>query len=312
MAGVTWSSPVSFPALGTTAALVTEPRAVDAARAVLDAEIGAIDRACSRFRADSELVALNAAGGGPFVASPLLLEAIEVALRAARITDGRVDPTVGSAMRIIGYDRTFAEVARSGGPLKLTAAAVPGWTLIRIDELRRTVQLPRGVELDLGATAKALAVDRAATAVFHTTGSGVLVGLGGDIATAGPAPAGGWTVLVTDDHATPLDGPGEAVSIESGGLATSGTSVRRWIRGGQQLHHVVDPATGLPAAETWRTVSVAAGCCVDANIASTASIVMGGLAPQWLADRGLPARLVRPDGTVTVVGGWPGSETDPC
>jgi FAD:protein FMN transferase len=90
--------------------------------------------------------------------------------------------------------------------------------------------------------------------------------------------------------------------------------VRRWMRGDRVVHHVVDPATGLSAEEHWRTVSVTAATCVDANIASTAALVMGARAAQWLHDRGLPARLVAPDGTVTRVGGWP-AETEasqPC
>jgi thiamine biosynthesis lipoprotein len=96
-----------------------------------------------------------------------------------------------------------------------------------------------------------------------------------------------------------------AIRIERGGVATSSTTVRRWERGSQQLHHVLDPVTGQPAAEVWRTVSVAAGTCVDANTAATAAIVRGAGAPAWLTRQDLPARLVRADGTVVCVAGWP-------
>jgi thiamine biosynthesis lipoprotein len=240
--------------------------------------------------------------------SPLLLEAIEVALRAARATGGRVDPTVGTAMRVVGYDRPFRDVAPHGDPITVSIGPVPGWRLIEVDRLRRTVRIPAGVELDLGATAKALCADRASEAIWRATGVGVLVGLGGDIAVAGPAPDGGWSVLVADDHAAPPDGPGEAVAISSGGVATSGTAVRRWTRGGRALHHLIDPSTGLPVDSTWRTVSVAAATCVDANIASTAAVILGDEAPSWLAARSLPARLVRTDGTVVTVAGWPAPE----
>jgi thiamine biosynthesis lipoprotein len=71
------------------------------------------------------------------------------------------------------------------------------------------------------------------------------------------------------------------------------------------MHHLIDPSTGAPAAEHWRTVSVAAGSCVDANIASCAAILLGAAAPGWLRTRGLPARLVAPGGRVTTVAGWP-------
>jgi thiamine biosynthesis lipoprotein len=297
---------VSFPALGTTAGLhVTDPSKLAPARDVLVAELDAIDDACSRFRDDSELARLNAAGGHPFPASDLLLEAVEVALRAARLSDGAVDPTVGRALRAIGYDRDFAEIAASKTPARLRVESVAGWRVVRLDRERRTIQLPEGVELDLGATAKALAADRAAALAQGVTGCGVLVNLGGDVAIAGDPPDGGWRVFVTDDHGSGPEAEGETVCLTGGGLATSSTAVRRWPTTGGAAHHVVDPATGLAAPETWRTVSVAAGSCVDANVATTASIVRGEPAIAWLDGLGLPSRLVRPAGAVVRVGAWP-------
>jgi len=81
--------------------------------------------------------------------------------------------------------------------------------------------------------------------------------------------------------------------------------VRTWRRGGRALHHIVDPVTGEPAAPVWRTVTVAAATCVDANTAGTAAVVLGERAVPWLRSTGLPARLVALDGTVVRVGGWP-------
>jgi thiamine biosynthesis lipoprotein len=297
---------IHFPTLGTTATLlVNDPSAAGPARAVLDAELAAIDLACSRFRDDAELAGLNRAAGAAVAVSPLLLEAVEVALRAARLTDGAVDPTVGTAMRILGYDRDFSELGGGGQPLTVTVGAVPGWRHVSIDPKASTVRVPAGVELDLGATAKALCADRAARAAAEATGSGVLVSLGGDIAVGGEAPEGGWPVGIADDHTAAADECSQTVLISSGGLATSSTTARRWTRGGRQLHHLIDPATGQPAVECWRTVSVCAGSCVDANIASTAAVILGPSAPRWLEARGLPARLVATGGQVTVVGGWP-------
>ena len=296
----------SFPALGTTASiLVTDPDALRAALVVLRAELDAIDRACSRFRPDSELAMVNAAAGRPVRVSPLFLDALETAVRAAQATGGRVTPTVGSALKVLGYDRDFSEVDPLGPPLGVVATAVPGWQVVHLDPVSSEVQIPLGVQLDLGATAKALCADRAARAVAAHTGAGVLVSLGGDIAVAGSAPPEGWPVRVTRNHADPPDAPGQTVTITTGGLATSSTIVRRWQRGGQSLHHLVDPSTGVPAQECWQTVSVAAGSCVDANIASTAAIILGAAAPLWLEQRRLPARLVDQAGRVTVVGGWP-------
>jgi thiamine biosynthesis lipoprotein len=224
--------------------------------------------------------------------SPLLAEAVATALRAARLTGGAVDPTAGGAVVAAGYDRDFAALRPRA---RAAAVRVPGWRVVKLGA--RTLRMPAGVTLDLGATAKALAADRAARAAASAAGCGVLVSLGGDLATAGPASR--WRVRVTDDHAA--DDGGETVEIAGGGLATSSTTVRRWAGG----HHIVDPATGAPAAAPWRTVSVAAATCVDANVASTAAIVLGAGAPGWLAERRLPARLCARDGEITRVAGWP-------
>ena len=295
----------SFRALGTTATVIVgDPGALAEAERLLRAELDRVDGACSRFRDDSELAALNRAGGGETAVGPLLLDAVETALAAAAATDGDVDPTVGSDMVACGYDRDFALVAGSDpGELRVRVTPRPPWRSVRVDRARGTVRLPRGVALDLGATAKALAADRAAVAIHHRLETAVLVSLGGDIAVAGPPPAGGWAVRVGDDHRSegPLD---EVVAIAEGGVATSGTTVRRWGTD-RRLHHILDPRTGRPCAEVWRTVTVAAGSCVAANAASTAAIVRGRSAAGWLAGRGLPARLVTVGGDVVRVGGWP-------
>jgi thiamine biosynthesis lipoprotein len=296
----------SWHALGTSASvLVLGAGAHEGARAAVEAELRAIDLACSRFRDDSELAAVNAARGRPVRASALLVEALEVALRAARLTHGLVDPTVGGALVLAGYDRDFDRI-RHSGVRRVRAGRVAGWHVVELDRAAGTVRVPDGVRLDLGATAKALAADRAArSALAATDAPGVLVNLGGDIATAGDPPGGGWPVRVADSHLADPESPGQVVTIASGGLSTSSTTVRRWSRRGGDAHHIVDPRSGAPAAEHWRTVSVAAASCVDANIASTAAIVLGPAAFEWLRQRGLPARLVSAAGREELTAGWP-------
>jgi FAD:protein FMN transferase len=294
-----------FRALGTTVTVVTvDPDAGREAAAAVSAELAAFDEACSRFR-DSELTRVNRSGGRVVSVGPILLEALRTAIAAARDTYGLVDPTIGRALRLAGYDRTFHEVAaRNASSFTPRFCVVSGWSAIELDTVRSTVRVPRGVELDLGSTGKALAADRAAAAASRAIGGAVLVGLGGDIAVAG-APQGGWPVRIADDHATPLSAPGPVVAIESGGLATSSTSVRRWRAGAHHLHHLFDPRTGRPAVTRWRTVSVAAASCAAANAASTAAFMLDGEAPAWLRDRRLPARLEAGDGTTELVAGWP-------
>lgn len=287
--------------------VVSRPQSLTAAKAAVDQVVAAIDLAASRFREDSEISRLNRAPDQVVRISPLLADAIAAALRGAELTEGAVDPTVGHAIRVAGYDADFAAVPARGAALRLVAQRVPGWKAIQFSRAARTLVIPRGIELDLGATGKALASDLAASAALRAMGGGgVLVSLGGDIAVAGEAPAGGWVIQASDDSASGISDAEERITIASGGVATSGTTVRRWVRGKVELHHIIDPATGLPAVSPWRTATVAAASCVDANTASTAAIVLGVRAPEWLTERGLAARLVGRDGSVTSVAGWPG------
>jgi thiamine biosynthesis lipoprotein len=297
---------VEFRALGTTAVLVvTEPAHLRAAERVVRAELAAIDLACSRFRDDSEIAQVHRDAGRAVRIGPLLAEAIDVALRAARLSGGLVDPTVGTAVRELGYDRDFAGIAGETSEPAPPVRPAPGWHRVLLDRKAAEVVLPRGIELDLGATAKALAADRAAMAVARATGSGVLVSLGGDLSMAGAPPDGGWRIAVGDDHARAELYPATSVTLRSGALATSSITQRAWRRAGRAVHHIVDPRTGDIPAPVWRTVSVAAGSCVDANTATTAAIVLGAGAPRWLSARGLPSRLVDVAGLVELVAGWP-------
>jgi thiamine biosynthesis lipoprotein len=341
----------TWQALGTTAlVLTTDPAKLGPARCVVERELAEIDLAASRFREDSEVSRLAAAGGRAVPVSPLLAAAIGAALRAARLTGGAVDPTVGAALADLGYDRDFAELpgsvevpalaevpgpaelpvsaevpalaevpgpaelpvpaagwhraGRRPAPGRVTVRRLPSWRAVELDVVAGTVRVPAGTVIDLGATAKAFAADRAARRqAAEAAGCGVLVSLGGDVAVAGPAPAAGWRVLVTDDH-TRAEG-GQLVTVRSGGLATSSTTVRRWQRAGREMHHLIDPMTCAPVDGPWRTVSVAAGSCLDANVASTATVVLGERGLPWLARTGLPGRLVARDGTVHLVGAWP-------
>ncbi|HUZ99506.1 MAG TPA: FAD:protein FMN transferase [Gaiellaceae bacterium] len=303
----------SFSALGTTAEITTlDAASLSDAIDVLERELDAIDLACSRFRADSEISRLAGSGGRWMPASRLLRQALAAGVDAAAATGGAVDPTVGGSMRALGWDADFRVVISRRRPARIELVPAADWRRIEIDDERRRVRVPAGVFVDLGATAKALAADRAAAAAFRATGSSVLVNLGGDIAVAGPAPAGGWPILVTDDHRAPSVADGQTVAIAAGGLATSSTTVRRWRTTEGIAHHILDPRTGRPAAEVWRTVSVAASTCVGANTASTASVVLGQDAPRWLESAGVAARLVRPDGRVVLTGGWPEQKELQC
>jgi thiamine biosynthesis lipoprotein len=281
---------------------VTEQAGLPAALAHVKRTVAAFDLACSSFREDSELALLNQSPGEAVVVSKLLFDAVREAIRAARLTGGAVDPTVGQVLVAHRINPPLSDQ-----PVRIEP--VPGYAVVRLDEPNCSIRLPAGAQLDLGASAKALAADAAASAARAAAGCGVLVGLCGDIAVAGEPPEGGWQIRVTDDH---RDGgaPGQTVAIQTGGLATSSVTVRRTGDGPDAVHHLMNPGTGRPVDGPWRTVSVTAASCLDANTASTAAIVLGDGAPEWLEEHGLPARLVGRDGTVHYVAGWPAEGDD--
>jgi thiamine biosynthesis lipoprotein ApbE len=295
----------SFPAMGTLNTVVVE-KACDLgpAMAIVEAQIREIDEVCSRFREDSELSRLNRRSGGSEVTvSPLLEEAIVAALHAAEMTEGLVDLTVGRFVDEAGYTVTFRDLPLDGPPIQLRVQRVLGWRSLVHDAETHTLCLPEGVRLDLGASGKAWAADRAAAAVVDNLGVSVAVECGGDVAVAGAHPQSGWPIRVAADV---VADEFQDVVIFDGGLATSGTNARQWRRGGIALHHIIDPSNGLPARTPWAMVSVAAASCLEANAAATAALIMGERARAWLDDLHLPARLVDATGGVHFAGAWCG------
>ena len=289
--------------MGTDHTVVVE-RAADlpAASAIVRSQFREIDEVCSRFRPDSELSRLNQRSGtGDVPLSSLLAEAIEAALDSALMTGGLVDLTVGKCVEDAGYSVTFRNLPADGPPSQLHVRRVIGWEALSYDPVARTLRLPTGVGLDLGASAKAWAADRAAETVAGRLGISVVVSCGGDVAVNGPAPKGGWPIRVSSDVNAD---EWQDVVVFDGGLATSGTTSRRWRRGGVEMHHIIDPSTGLPDQTPWAMVSVAAATCLEANAAATAALIKGDRAPAWLENHKLPARLVNTRGEVQFVGGW--------
>jgi thiamine biosynthesis lipoprotein len=288
-----WTSPCRI--------VVADVDRLDAAIAIADGLLAEVEIAASRFRPDSELLNLRAGWND---LSPMLADLVREALTAAWLSDGAVDPTVGATMAGLGYDRTLAAVRAVGLPRLSVVPSVAGWRSLRLDGSR--LFRPADVQLDLGATAKAVAADRTAAAIADALGTGVLVSLGGDIATSGPAPDGGWQVTVQD---LPTDAPQQVTLNAGAAVATSSTAKRTWQRDGRTLHHLVDPATGAPTAGPWRAVTVVATDCARANTASTGAIVKGHKAMGWLRGLGFPARLTDEAGRVRTINGFPEEPT---
>lgn len=283
--------------------VVTDGGALFAAVDVLRQELARTDRLANRFHPGSELSRVNTGAGRAVPVSEDFVHLLDDAFRVARATGGAVDPTVGGALARLGYDRDIALVPGAAPDRLPPAAPVPGWRCVEVDANTGTVTVPEGAALDLGATAKARTADVVAERVLDRCGCGVAVSLGGDVAVAGSVPEGGFPVGVGERWDE--DAPAVVVGIRGGGVATSGTTARRWRVGGRDVHHVIDPMTGLPAVTPWRTVTVAAASCVDANAAATAALVKGFAAPAWLESLGFAARLVDDEGRITRLGSWP-------
>ncbi len=304
LAGIPGAEGAWRPALGTTArVLVADGHPLTPALSATDRVIARVDDLASRFRSDSELSRVNSDPRHRVWVSDELAGLLADALHWSRSTDGLLDPTVGAALLAAGYDRDFSQLAESSSSPAATSGPAPGWRQVQLQG--RVLTRPPGLLLDLGATAKAWAADRAASLAGAASGGSCLVSLGGDLATSGPVPAGGWTVRVGDDHRGGEGEPGQTVSLLARGLATSSTAVRHWLRRGTVLHHLIDPRTGRPAEGRWRTVTVVAGTCLGANALATASLVGGGRAEALLGQFGAAARLVSVDGRVLHHGGWP-------
>ncbi|MFF2345424.1 FAD:protein FMN transferase [Pseudarthrobacter sp. NPDC058119] len=298
---------------------VTDPDMLAAAEEAVRGVVAAVDLACSRFREDSELMRVQSRMAQGVGISPLFRLLLERALDAARLTGGDVDPTLGAELAALGHGPEWQGPGLASVPVfpqpapsrQAPEPPAPGWS--RLDLGASTLTLPAGLRLDLGATAKAVAADLAAAAVHQAQGCGVLVGLGGDLASAGPGPQedsgpGQWQVMVQD---LPAD-PGQQVSLAPGfALATSSTQKRRWKHQGTQVHHILDPRFGLPAAPVWRSVTVAAPTCLEANAYSTAAVVRGFAAVDWFRTEGIAARLVDSQGRVVTTADWPAEDGSP-
>ena len=283
-----------FEAMGTSCELLVDAEESPAARLALiaaEGEVLRLELLLSRFRPESELSRLNRAGRLQVGAE--LLELVGLALDARERTSGRFDPTVLPALTAAGYDRSFEAVAADGREAAGDAAHCGGG--VRIDAATSTIELAEGVQLDLGGIAKGWAADRLC-ARLDAHGP-ALANLGGDIAASRPPADGAWPVGVEAPSG------GFTLALERGGLATSGRDRRRWRRGGQERHHAIDPATGLPSLTDLVRVTVAGLSGIDAEVCATTLLLAGEASARDEAGRlGVACVLVTSDDRTVLVG----------
>jgi FAD:protein FMN transferase len=278
----------AFTAMGTEIELLLE--ADDSSLLTdVEAEFRRLETILSRFRSDSELSRLNKEGEGHVC--PELLEVIELAVEARAASGGRFDPTVHDAVVAAGYDRSFELLPGVGCWAAAAPARVGG--AVTIDRTTGHVALECGYRIDLGGIAKGWAADRA-LAVLVTAGP-ALVNAGGDIAAAGRV----WPIAVEAGSSK------ITLGLDDGGIATSGRDRRTWVRNGEVAHHLIDPATGLPAESDVVTVTVAAGSASEAEVLAKMLFLAGdsqrALDEAELAE--IPTVLATSAGEVLLAGG---------
>ena len=290
--------------------LATEdPVVLEFAESRLRHWLDAIDSACNRFRGDSEISQLNNSSTRSASVSPVFELALASAIRASDATEGLCDPTVLPALLALGYRDDYAQLLNQDHPAPICSFPTPGVGAITLDPMTHTVTLAPGCQLDLGASAKALAADLIADDV--ATKCGVVVEIGGDVAVRGQSPDGQWVIGISDRLT--LTGREPRIYVQGGGIATSSCTTRVWQVGHQTVNHIIDPRSGTFAQGPNATATVAADSCATANAFATAALLWGEPAGYHIAQAGWSARLVRHDGTIEFVGGWPTEEgVAPC
>lgn len=245
-----------------------DPALVDLAQA----EVERLEARWSRFLPTSEVSRLNAGAGDWVAVSPETVELVARSLEAVPASGGRFDPTVLGDVVRAGYDRPFAELP-TDRPSSPTSPLGRGVDDVRVDRAAGAVRLPAGVGLDPGGIGKGLAADLVARAIDAQGAAGVLVNLGGDLRAMGCGPDGeDWTVDID-----PLDqgAPVACLALDQGAIATSTTLRRRWAVDGARRHHLIDPATGQPAATDVVAATVAAAFGWQAEVLAKAALIAG-------------------------------------
>jgi thiamine biosynthesis lipoprotein len=254
------------------------------------------EQVLSRFRYDSDLSRLNQAAGQPVAVSQTLWDVFMAARAAEQFTGGLVRPAILNALVHAGYDRSFDLLPVANFAAPAAAYDLPELTTaISWDEPTRTIWLPESVQLDFGGVAKGWAACQAASRLMEF--GPTLVDAGGDIAISGLRLDGQpWPIGIRDPFHPGMDFA--TLRLESGGVATSGTDYHRWQQGDVWNHHLIDPATGLPAESDVLAATVIAPDTLRAEAATKAVVIAGSQAGlDWLeSDPTMAAVLVLQSG----------------
>lgn len=260
----------------------------------------------TRFKPESELSRLNDDPRDQVPVSPVMGRFIAAALQAARATGGLVDFTMLDAIERAGYreDRfrgTLAlPVALALAPARRSGSGDPGggWTKVHLDANALLVTRPPGLRFDGGGIVKGLAADLLSERLAGH--AGYAVDCEGDLRVGG-----GERAVRMCEVTDPFGGAVlHEFALLDGALATSSIAKRSWFESMRPTHHVLDPATKVPAFTGLVQVSALAPSAVEGEALAKAALLSGPEgAPAWLPHGGL---VVCDDGSHTVVPQRPG------
>lgn len=277
--------------------------------AIARRSIAELERCWSRFLPDSDISRLNAAQGAMVSVQPATIDLLQSMVDGFAATEGCFDPTLLAPLVALGYDASWSD---SG--LRSSVPAGSAWRGdirgVAVDRDASVAQLPSGTVLDAGGIGKGLAADRVVAELLAAGVGGAMVSIGGDLRVAGTGPnAGAWLIGVADasDHTTEV----AYLALADAGVATSGTRRRAWRDDNDnEVHHLLDPATGRPTAHEVVQVTVVAGAAAWAEVYTKLLMVRGIAALESLDRAGLGARVVFGDGTVRGNDVWQVLESD--
>jgi len=266
----------SFQAMASPCELLMQVEERAVAAELLTLAVGEVDRIeakFSRYRSDSVVAEINRSNGRLLTLDAESARLLDFADQFYHLSEGLFDVTAGVLRRVWSFDGSAALATQTQIDALLPLV---GWSKVRWKNA--VLQLPVGMEIDLGGIGKEYAVDRVVQLIAEQTEASVLVNLGGDLALTCPKKDGSsWRVA--------CHGRGEqgrVLALHSGALATSGDAHRYLIDAGVRYSHILNPQTGWPVQQTVRSVTVAAGSCVEAGMLATLALLQGEQAKVFL------------------------------
>ena len=254
---------------------------------IAEQEASRIEHKLSRYREDNIIYKINNANGAKVKVDAETAQMLDYADQCYRLSDGMFDVTSGVLRRAWKFDGSD-NVPGKDRVKKLLPHI--GWKKVRWQS--PYLQMPKGMQIDLGGIGKEYSVDRTILLLRQATSISCLVNYGGDIATTGPRQTGkGWIVGI--ENPDPTLAHNKAYELKHGAIATSGDARRYLLKNGVRYSHILDPRSGWPVSDAPRSVTVITDTCTEAGILATLAMLHGAQAEEFLAQQGVQYWCIR-------------------